>query len=174
MSLVNSQDYTALVRDRNRRQSDRFLKALQRHHGLHVASISADSVEAPPEIIIPIATPVEDKAFDDAWKMIENENRSGPIRKIQRIVAEEFGITRAELISIRRKAKLVEPRQVAMYLCRSLAERSYPDIGRRFGGRDHTTVIHAVRKVAERIGKDEAFAARMSLIQRRTMEQIAS
>ena len=70
------------------------------------------------------------------------------IEDIQRIVARQYNVSRADLLSSRRTANVVRPRQVAMYLAKTLTLRSLPEIGRRFGGRDHTTVLHAVRKIA--------------------------
>ena len=69
------------------------------------------------------------------------------IEDIQKLVATHYQVTRADLLSSRRTAIVVKPRQVAMYLAKHLTPRSYPEIGRRFGGRDHTTVLHAVRKI---------------------------
>ena len=69
------------------------------------------------------------------------------IEDIQRIVARQYNVSRADLLSSRRTANVVRPRQVAMYLAKTLTLRSLPEIGRRFGGRDHTTVLHAVRKI---------------------------
>jgi len=70
-----------------------------------------------------------------------------PIWLIQRVVAEYFKVPMADLSSARRQQTIVWPRQVAMYLSRHLTPRSYPDVGSRFGGRDHTTVLHGVKKV---------------------------
>jgi len=69
-----------------------------------------------------------------------------PIAAIQHEVAEAFGIAIEDLLSDRRDKKSTEPRQIAMLLCRIMTGESMPAIGRRFGGRDHTTVLHAVRK----------------------------
>ncbi len=69
------------------------------------------------------------------------------IEDIQRVVARQYNVSRADLLSSRRTANVVRPRQVAMYLAKVLTLRSLPEIGRRFGGRDHTTVLHAVRKI---------------------------
>src|SRR5947208_9463121 len=70
------------------------------------------------------------------------------IEDIQRVVARQYNVSRADLLSSRRTANVVRPRQVAMYLAKTLTLRSLPEIGRRFGGRDHTTVLHGVRKIA--------------------------
>jgi len=69
------------------------------------------------------------------------------IEDIQKLVANHYSVTRADILSSRRTATVVKPRQVAMYLAKALTLRSLPEIGRRFGGRDHTTVLHAVRKI---------------------------
>jgi len=69
------------------------------------------------------------------------------VDRIQRATSKEFGIELDELLSKRRARAIARPRQVAMYLSKTLTTRSLPDIGRRFGGRDHTTVIHAVKRI---------------------------
>ena len=69
------------------------------------------------------------------------------IEDIQKLVASHYSVTRADILSSRRTATVVKPRQVAMFLAKTLTLRSLPEIGRRFGGRDHTTVLHAVRKI---------------------------
>jgi len=76
------------------------------------------------------------------------------VDKIQRAVAEEFKITLDDMASKRRARAVARPRQVAMYLCKKLTKRSLPDIGRRFGGRDHTTVMHAVKRITQLRGED--------------------
>ena len=74
------------------------------------------------------------------------------VTRIQEVVARQYGVSRFDLLSSRRTANIVRPRQVAMYLCKTLTLRSLPEIGRRFGGRDHTTVLHAVRKISWLVG----------------------
>lgn len=76
------------------------------------------------------------------------------IEDIQRMVAQHYGITRADLLSPRRTHDVVRPRQVAMFLAKKLTTRSLPEVGRRFGNKDHTTVLHAVRKITELCGQD--------------------
>ncbi len=90
------------------------------------------------------------------------ETKSPKIEDIQRIVARHYSVTRRDLISARRTANVVLPRQVAMYLVRMLTLRSLPEIGRLFGKRDHTTVMHAVRKIALNIKRDIVFAAEIA------------
>jgi chromosomal replication initiator protein len=92
------------------------------------------------------------------------------IEDIQRIVARQYNVSRADLLSSRRTANVVRPRQVAMYLAKTLTLRSLPEIGRRFGGRDHTTVLHAVRKIENLIGNDSALADEIELLKRQLQE----
>jgi chromosomal replication initiator protein len=66
---------------------------------------------------------------------------------IQREVADHFCVNRIEMVSRRQAREVCRPRQVAMYLAKQMTVRSLPEIGRRFGGRDHTTVIHAIRQI---------------------------
>ncbi|WP_234902426.1 chromosomal replication initiator protein DnaA [Agrobacterium larrymoorei] len=88
------------------------------------------------------------------------------IEDIQRIVARHYNVSRQELVSNRRTRVIVKPRQVAMYLSKMLTPRSFPEIGRRFGGRDHTTVLHAVRKIEELIGGDTKLGHEVELLKR--------
>ncbi|MGB3272203.1 MAG: chromosomal replication initiator protein DnaA [Xanthobacteraceae bacterium] len=92
------------------------------------------------------------------------------IEDIQRVVARQYSVSRADLLSSRRTANVVRPRQVAMYLAKTLTLRSLPEIGRRFGGRDHTTVLHAVRKIEGLIGKDTALASEVETLKRQLQE----
>jgi chromosomal replication initiator protein len=81
------------------------------------------------------------------------------IDDIQKACAEHYGMKQADLISERRNRSIARPRQAAMWLAKQLTTRSLPDIGRRFGGRDHTTVLHAVRRI-EALKADDAQLAR--------------
>jgi len=92
------------------------------------------------------------------------------IEDIQRIVARQYNVSRADLLSSRRTANVVRPRQVAMYLAKILTLRSLPEIGRRFGGRDHTTVLHAVRKIESLAGNDIAFAEEIEALKRQLQD----
>jgi chromosomal replication initiator protein len=76
------------------------------------------------------------------------------VEQIQQTVVDRFGMTLQELTGDRRSQQIVYPRQVAMYLCRELTDSSLPKIGKQFGGRDHTTVIHATSKIAKLIRED--------------------
>ncbi|GGA89476.1 chromosomal replication initiator protein DnaA [Brucella endophytica] len=95
------------------------------------------------------------------------------IEEIQRIVARHYNVSKQDLLSNRRTRTIVKPRQVAMYLAKMLTLRSLPEIGRRFGGRDHTTVLHAVRKVEDMVGADQKLAQELELLKRLINDQAA-
>jgi len=86
------------------------------------------------------------------------------ISLIQSIVAKSFNLTKMDILSQRRTQNVVLPRQIAMYLVKNMTLRSYPEIGRRFGGRDHTTAIHAVHKISARCVSDPEFAGRINAL----------
>ena len=88
------------------------------------------------------------------------------IEEIQRRVAEYFNVRLSDLLSARRARAVARPRQIAMYLSKQLTTRSLPEIGRKFGGRDHTTVIHAVRKVEELRQVDSGLEEDVDLLRR--------
>ncbi len=92
------------------------------------------------------------------------------IEDIQRVVARQYNVSRADLLSSRRTANVVRPRQVAMYLAKILTLRSLPEIGRRFGGRDHTTVLHAVRKIENLAGNDSTLADEIESLKRQLQD----
>ncbi|MBN8968043.1 MAG: chromosomal replication initiator protein DnaA [Rhizobiales bacterium] len=98
------------------------------------------------------------------------EPRRVKIEDIQRVVARQYNVSRSDLLSSRRTANVVRPRQVAMYLAKTLTLRSLPEIGRRFGGRDHTTVLHAVRKIEALVAKDLALSDEVELLKRQLQE----
>ncbi len=94
------------------------------------------------------------------------EPRKVKIEDIQKLVATHYNVSRADILSSRRSAGVVKPRQVAMYLSKILTLRSLPEIGRRFGGRDHTTVLHAVRKIEAAVGADLGLKDDVELLKR--------
>jgi chromosomal replication initiator protein len=98
--------------------------------------------------------------------LLRANERRVTIDEIQKRVAEHFTIKMAEMTSSRRARIVARPRQVAMYLAKQLTQRSLPEIGRKFGGRDHTTVMHAVRKIEELIASDRALAEDVELLRR--------
>ncbi len=98
--------------------------------------------------------------------LLRANDRRVTIDEIQKRVAEHFNIRLSDMHSARRARAVARPRQVAMYLSKMLTSRSLPEIGRKFGGRDHTTVMHAVRKVEELREIDSSFADDIDLLRR--------
>jgi chromosomal replication initiator protein len=89
------------------------------------------------------------------------------VDEIQKTCAEHFGMRQADLISERRNRAIARPRQAAMWLAKQLTTRSLPDIGRRFGGRDHTTVLHAVRRIEQLRAEDPQLARDLEVLARK-------
>jgi len=98
--------------------------------------------------------------------LLRANDRRITIDEIQKQVANHYSIRISEMSSPRRARAVARPRQVAMYLAKQLTPRSLPEIGRKFGGRDHTTVMHAVRKVEELRAQDQAFAEDLELLRK--------
>jgi chromosomal replication initiator protein len=93
------------------------------------------------------------------------------VEEILKLVSAHYNVTRADLLSSRRTASVVRPRQIAMYLSKTLTLRSLPEIGRRFGGRDHTTVLHAVRKIERMMAEHPALKNEITLLSRMLSKQ---
>jgi chromosomal replication initiator protein len=93
--------------------------------------------------------------------------RKVTVDQIQKTVSEHYGLKQADLISERRARAVARPRQVAMWLAKQITTRSLPDIGRRFGGRDHTTVLHAVRRIEQLKGEDPQIARDVDVLLRK-------
>jgi len=98
--------------------------------------------------------------------LLRANDRRVTIEEIQKQVASHFNIRISDMHSARRARSVARPRQVAMYLAKQLTSRSLPEIGRKFGGRDHTTVMHAVKKVEELRECDISFAEDVELLRR--------
>ena len=96
--------------------------------------------------------------------LLKSSQRKVNIEQIQKKVSEHFNVKMSDMSSARRSRTVVRPRQIAMYLSKSLTSRSLPEIGRRFGNRDHTTVIHAVKKVEELRNLDVSFDEDVELL----------
>jgi chromosomal replication initiator protein len=118
------------------------------------------------------ATPVTlDMAEREVRDLIRpQEPKRIKIEDIQRVVARQYNVSRSDLLSSRRTANIVRPRQVAMYLAKTLTLRSLPEIGHRFGGRDHTTVLHAVRKIEALVAKDVTLSEEVESLKRQLQE----
>ncbi len=97
-----------------------------------------------------------DSIYDALGDILRASNKQVSIAEIQREVAQHFNIKLNEMHSKRRSKNIVHPRQVAMYLSKTLTSKSYPEIGRHFGGRDHTTVMYATQKIEKAMIEDHA------------------
>jgi chromosomal replication initiator protein len=98
--------------------------------------------------------------------LLRANDRKLTVEEIQKKVAAHFNMRLVDMQSARRARSVARPRQIAMYLSKQMTSRSLPEIGRKFGGRDHTTVMHAVRKVEELKATDSAFAEDLELLRR--------
>jgi chromosomal replication initiator protein len=98
--------------------------------------------------------------------ILRSSERKITIEEIQRKVSEHYNIRISDIVGPKRLRAFARPRQVAMYLSKTLTTRSLPEIGRRFGGRDHTTVMHGVRRIEELKDKDSQIAEDLELLRR--------
>jgi chromosomal replication initiator protein len=112
----------------------------------------------------PITVALAERTLADLVR--SREAKRVRIEDILRIVSRHYKVPRNDLLSSRRSRDVVRPRQIAMYLAKSLTSRSLPEIGRRFGGRDHTTVLHSVRKVEQLMKDDGDLAQEIELLKR--------
>ena len=97
---------------------------------------------------------------------LRTNSRKITIDEIQKKVVEHYNIKLSDMHSPRRSRSVARPRQVAMYLAKSITTRSLPEIGRKFGGRDHTTVIHAIKTIEEIMVNDPNLAEDIELLTR--------
>lgn len=105
-------------------------------------------------------------AQDCLSDILRHSDRKITVEEIQRKVADHYNIRLSDLIGPKRVRTFARPRQVAMYLAKQLTSRSLPEIGRRFGGRDHTTVMHGVRRIEDLRTKDSQIADDLELLRR--------
>lgn len=146
--------YVASVIQTNGRDLDGAVNRLVAHATLTGAALTVETAE---------------HAIRDLVKV--REPRRVKIEDIQKLVANHYNISRPDILSSRRTATVVRPRQIAMYLSKVLTLRSLPEIGRRFGGRDHTTVLHAVRKIENLAKADTSLSEELELLKRMLTEQ---
>ncbi len=145
--------YVASVLQTNGRDLDGAINRLMAHASLTQATLTVETAEA---------------AIRDLVRT--REPKRVKIEDIQKLVATHYNVSRADILSSRRTANVVRPRQIAMYLSKVLTLRSLPEIGRRFGGRDHTTVLHAVRKIEGLTGTDRALGDEVELLKRMLLD----
>ena len=117
---------------------------------------------------LPLTVETTEAAIRDLVRA--REPKRVKIEDIQKLVANHYNVSRADILSSRRTAMVVRPRQIAMYLSKVLTLRSLPEIGRRFGGRDHTTVLHAVRKIDKLSADNRTLTEELELLKRMLTE----
>ena len=110
--------------------------------------------------------PVTLETAEEAVGLRASPGAKTSIEDIQKKTAEFYKLDLKELHSARRARRVARPRQVAMYLARELTTRSLPDIGRRFGGRDHTTVLHACRRIEALCKTDPVFQQEVDFLRK--------
>lgn len=145
--------YVASVIQTNGRDLDGAVNRLMAHASLTQAPLCVETAEV---------------AIRDLVRT--REPKRVKIEDIQKLVATHYNVSRADILSSRRTANVVRPRQIAMYLSKVLTLRSLPEIGRRFGGRDHTTVLHAVRKIEGLTGSDRILSEEVELLKKMLLD----
>ncbi len=135
--------------DSNVRELEGALNRLHAFSALHRSPVTLDLAEEALRSIIP------------------EKKREITIELIQKIVAEKFNLSLKDLLGKRRTQHIATPRHIAMYLCRKLTTSSYPEIGSLFGGRDHSTVIHANKVVCEKVNNDDDFKKTVDVLEKR-------
>ncbi len=98
--------------------------------------------------------------------ILRASDRKVTVEEIQRKVSDHYNIRLSDMLGPKRLRTFARPRQIAMYLCKQMTTRSLPEIGRRFGGRDHTTVMHGVRRIEDLKDKDNQIAEDIQLLRR--------
>ena len=155
------------AQERHKAAQARFADAARRGAGQAAApAVSSVGLHRPAQCLC------AEHFFDAAWKMlaaptrlsIEEPKHVPSVQRIQQAVCSHYQIAATDLLSASRAQEFAMPRQVAMYLCRTLTGRSLPDIGRRFGDRKHTTVLHAARKIAAHLEHSPRLARQIEAI----------
>jgi hypothetical protein len=158
-------------KDEANRRRENFRRTIEKRASELEATKSAPAVlaapivkPAAPPIIYPVVYPAEPVHVEHARVEAPREPAPPKIVDIQRVVCRFYGVSLAEMLSPRRAARIVRPRQIAMYLAKILTSKSFPEIGRRFGGRDHTTVLHANRKIERLLVSDVETAEQIAAL----------
>jgi hypothetical protein len=162
---LDGSDWSKAQHQRNMAATNKLLCLLYQHHADTMpAFLPAPKPTAAPERVIevvepaPVPAPPPVATEDRDWLFVTPRPVT-TIKDIQMTVAKHYGFTCMDMRSKRRTAALAKARHVAMYVVKSVTPRSLPEIGYYFGGRDHTTVLHAVRRIDGLVATDEAFRA---------------
>ena len=116
---------------------------------------------------IPITLPMARHNLKD---ILVDKRKDITVELIQKVVADHFGLKVADLKSDKRLKSFVQARQIAVWICRDMTSSSYPDIGQRFGGKDHSTVIHATKKIEKQIANEPLFAKKIEELKAMILE----
>jgi hypothetical protein len=154
---IQFKTYQETLRAQHVNSCNALLSRLVKHHGIPAPQPKPDIVEIVPIVVRHSPPP---PSVPDWIKSIEDapDSKGPSVKTIKACVAHHFNISPRDLESPRRFAKIVRPRQIAFYLARKLTTRSFPDIGRRFGGMDHTTILHACKIIELRMANDPELA----------------
>jgi hypothetical protein len=139
------------------------MSLVESYHAAHKERLQRLSPAQKPVVVAIERPPIKPQSIEDGWenmwffdllKGCREPRQTVPVKEIQEAVCRHYGLSILDLLSHRRTLDINRPRQIAMYLCRTLTVHSYAQLGRRFGGRDHTTVIHAAQKIEGLLGYD--------------------
>lgn len=147
------------------------LEQINAEHKARLSRLNALPPKPVPIVRIKIKPVEHDAGWDHMWfwDLVtghSKEPRQVRIREIQQAVCKHYDISILDVLSGRRSRAISFPRQVAMYLCRHMTAHSFAEIGRRFGGRDHTTVIHASQKIEGFYGFDMRVTCDVNVIKK--------
>ena len=171
----NAGNYNEIIRERNIRKTVLFLRRLREHHPEREVKLQTPDLDesagfetwpeapAPEPAPDPVPVPVVVPSLVKGWP-------TNPVDTIGRAACAHFNMTLAAMLSGRRDAEYVRARQIVMYLTRTLACTSLPNIARRMGGLDHTTVHHGVRRIKQRMATEQALFDDVAAIQARAIE----
>lgn len=107
-----------------------------------------------------------DMAHDTLGDLVRAYDRRLTIDEIQRKVAEHYNVKLSDMLSPRRARAIARPRQIAMFLCKELTDKSLPDIGKKFGGRDHTTIMHGIKRIGQLSDEDPSLREDVAMLRR--------
>lgn len=139
------------------------LNAVAREHAEKVVPfrrkpVEEGPVEPPQDILVALCSSAISIKRD--WLVIQNSKPKAPlVKEIIAVVAQETGVSTHDILSPRRSEKVVLARHIAMYLAKTLTAHSFPDLGKLFGGKDHTTVLHAVERISKLLDTSENASA---------------
>ncbi len=153
------------------RRSQRFHAEIARRASMVPQRIERFTPAPKPEAPKPLLILRAEFYYDSMWfydlvNFVPIPPEKVSVDLILRMVARHYGVSKIDIVSSRRTANVVRPRQVTMYLAKTMTQRSLPDIGRRMGNRDHTTVLHGVRKIERLLQTDEKLTAEITEIKR--------